>query len=76
MLAGGVMQDKELSYVQVSRAREATRIFTSVEEGGRSVQELAAKMNQSRQKALAQEMRQEYRQELQQEKERGLSLSR
>lgn len=76
VLAGGVMQDKELSYVQVSRAREATRIFTSVEEGGRSVQELAAKMNQSRQKAIAQEMREEYRQEIQQEQERKLSLSR
>jgi len=76
VLAGGVMQDKELSYVQVSRAREATRIFTSVEEGGRSVAELAAKMNQSRQKALAQEMREEYRQEMEQEQEQRLSLSR
>lgn len=72
ILAGGSMQDKELSYTQVSRAREETRIFTSVEEGGRSIQELAAKMNQSRMKALAQEQREEYGQEIEQQR----SLSR
>ena len=76
ILAGGSMQDRELSYTQVSRAREATRIFTSVEEGGRSIEELAAKMNQSRMKALAQEQREEYRQEHRQEIEQGKDLSR
>lgn len=72
VLAGGSMQDKELSYVQISRARDTTRIFTSVEEGGRSIGELAAKMNQSRMKALAQEQREEYGQAV----EQGRSLAR
>lgn len=72
VLAGGSMQDKELSYVQVSRARNATKIYTSVEEGGRSIEELAARMNQSRMKVLAQEQRQEYGQEA----EQRVSLSR
>ena len=71
VLAGGSMQDKELSYVQVSRAREATRIFTSVEEGGRTIEELAAKMNQSRVKELAQEQREEYGKDVEQRKSRS-----
>ena len=78
VLAGGSMQDRELSYTQFSRTREATRIYTSVEEGGRSIEELAQKMNQSRMKELAQEQRRdEARQaeesELQQQRRRGLS---
>ncbi len=79
VLAGGSMQDKELSYVQVSRARETTRIFTSVEEGGRSIEELAQKMNQSRMKELAQEQRRQEMpqvEELEQGQQRRRGLSR
>jgi hypothetical protein len=67
------MQDKEISYVQISRAREATRLYTSVEEAGRTIEEIAAKMNQSRVKELAQEQRQHIEPERQQERQRGLS---
>jgi Ti-type conjugative transfer relaxase TraA len=73
VLAGGWMQDKEISYVQISRAREATRLYTSVEEAGRTIEEIAAKMNQSRVKELAQEQRQHIEPERQQERQRGLS---
>lgn len=73
VLAGGWMQNKELSYVQVSRAREATRIYTSVEEAGRSITEIAAKMNQSRMKELAQEQRQVLEPLQEQRQRRGLA---
>ena len=73
VLAGGWMQNKEISYVQVSRAREATRIYTSVEEAGRSITEIAAKMNQSRMKELAQEQRQVLEPLQEQRQRRGLA---
>jgi Ti-type conjugative transfer relaxase TraA len=47
------MQDKELSYVQASRARDTTRIFTTKAEAGQELSQLAATMSQSRQKELA-----------------------
>jgi ATP-dependent exoDNAse (exonuclease V) alpha subunit len=53
ILAGGAMQDRELSYVQVSRAKELTRIYTDKVEAGDKVQELARRMSVSRQKDLA-----------------------
>lgn len=53
ILAGGSMQDRELSYVQVSRAKETTRIYTDKIEAGDQVQELARRMSVSRQKELA-----------------------
>jgi len=63
ILAGGAMQDRELSYVQVSRAKETTRIYTDKIEAGDKVQELARKMSVSRQKDLATTLTPEVRQQ-------------
>ena len=53
ILAGGSMQDKEISYVQASRSRSETRIFTDVEEAGENLARLVRQMNESRQKEMA-----------------------
>lgn len=53
VLAGGAMQDREISYVQASRAREETRIFVDRAEAGERLAELTRQMSQSRQKELA-----------------------
>lgn len=53
ILAGGSMQDKEISYVQASRSRSETRIFTDVEEAGENLTRLVRQMNASRQKEMA-----------------------
>ena len=50
------MQDKELSYVQASRARDTTRIFTTKVEAGEDLAELAQVMSRSRQKELASDL--------------------
>ena len=77
VLAGGDMQDRELSYVQLSRARGETRIYIEESELKDTVAELAARMDRSRQKDLAVEV-QEPRQERVQERaqERELTLER
>jgi conjugative relaxase-like TrwC/TraI family protein len=53
VLAGGPMQDREISYVQGSRARGDTRIFVDRAEAGEGLVELIRHMNHSRQKELA-----------------------
>ena len=55
VLAGGAMQDRELSYVQVSRARGETRIYTDQIEAGDTLSRLAKQMSHSRQKEMAQQ---------------------
>ncbi len=57
VLAGGAMQDRELSYVQASRAREVTRIFTTQVEAGDAVAQLAVEMERSRRKTMAHAIR-------------------
>jgi ATP-dependent exoDNAse (exonuclease V) alpha subunit len=52
ILAGGSMQDRELSYVQVSRAKGKTEIYTSEAEAGENLTELSRQMSKSRQKEL------------------------
>ncbi len=47
------MQDRELSYVQTSRARSQTRIFTTELEAGPELSQLSLTMNRSHQKELA-----------------------
>lgn len=47
------MQDRELSYVQTSRARNQTHIFTTELEAGPELAQLSATMNRSHQKELA-----------------------
>jgi Ti-type conjugative transfer relaxase TraA len=86
VLVGGSMQDRELSYVQMSRHRAEAQIFTSIEEAGNSLETLAEVMNRSRQKELAQEKReqgienapaanQERREEVSQERpDRGIEI--
>lgn len=50
------MQDRELSYVQGSRARGTTRLFTTEQEAGTELTRLARTMSESRQKHLATEL--------------------
>lgn len=52
VLLGGAMTDRELSYVQGSRARENTRFYADKVNGGSSIQELAEEMSISRKKDL------------------------
>lgn len=53
ILAGSIMQDRELSYVQVSRSRSQTKIFVEKAEVGDTVAELSKQMSKSRQKEIA-----------------------
>ena len=53
ILAGGSMQDREITYVQASRSRAATRIYTDAEEAGEDLTRLVRQMNTSRQKEMA-----------------------
>ncbi|MCX6378982.1 MAG: relaxase domain-containing protein [Armatimonadetes bacterium] len=53
VLAGGPMQDRELSYVQASRARGDTRFYTERSEVGDTLAHLADQMQTSRQKDIA-----------------------
>ncbi|TWU62350.1 Multifunctional conjugation protein TraI [Crateriforma conspicua] len=53
VLVGGVLTDRELSYVQGSRARGRTRFYSDVESGGATIEALADQMNRSRQKDMA-----------------------
>lgn len=53
ILAGGPMQDRELSYVQASRAREKTVFFLTRLEVGDEIATLAREMERSRQKEMA-----------------------
>lgn len=55
ILAGGQMQDRELSYVQASRARGETKIYIDQIEVGDSLARLSHQMNRSQQKELATE---------------------
>jgi ATP-dependent exoDNAse (exonuclease V) alpha subunit len=53
VLGGGDMQDRELSYVQASRARGETKIYIERSEAGNAIATLAHQMNKSRQKEMA-----------------------
>lgn len=52
VLAGGPMTDRELSYVQGSRAKGRTRFYTDRLNGGADIQQLANQMARSRAKDL------------------------
>lgn len=64
------MQDRELSYVQMSRTRGETRIYTERAEAGDTIAGLAKDMHKSRQKGLAQDVSR-YAADTYQEHERG-----
>jgi len=53
ILTDEFMQDRELSYVQASRAKSKTRIFTTRMEAGDALEELARRMAKSHEKELA-----------------------
>ena len=53
VLAGGAMQDRELSYVQASRARGDVRFFTDEMEAGEDLAQLSRQVETSRRKDLA-----------------------
>ena len=53
LLTNELMQDRELSYVQISRAKQTTILFTTEAEAGAELSSLARTMNKSRQKNLA-----------------------
>jgi len=53
ILAGGSMQDRELTYVQASRARGETRFFVDKLEAGDGLKDLSRQMKKSHQKELA-----------------------
>jgi Ti-type conjugative transfer relaxase TraA len=56
-MVGGEMDHREFSYVQMSRAREGTRIYTEKAEVGSTVAARAKEMSKSRQKVMAQDMK-------------------
>lgn len=53
VLGGGWMQDRELSYVQMSRAREETRLYVSEADAGEDLSALVSEMSRTRAKDLA-----------------------
>jgi Ti-type conjugative transfer relaxase TraA len=53
VLAGGSMQDRELSYVQISRARDNTHLYIDKLEAGENLKEMVLTMEHSRAKELA-----------------------
>ena len=53
ILAGGTMQDREMSYVQASRAKEQTKFYMTRLESGDEIAHLAREMERSRQKDMA-----------------------
>jgi len=57
VLTGSAMQDRELTYVQASRARGTTRIFATFDQ--MDTGELTKMMNKSNQKLIAQQMREQ-----------------
>ena len=64
VLAGGSMQDRELSYVQMSRSRHETKIYIEKSDAGETLTELSKQMNKSRQKEMAHTLIKEREQEL------------
>jgi ATP-dependent exoDNAse (exonuclease V) alpha subunit len=58
VLTGGVLADRELAYVQVSRAREETRLFLSEDDAGEDLAVLARTLERSHKKLLAHDVEQ------------------
>lgn len=53
VLTDETMQNRELSYVQASRAKFLTRLYTTQQEAGEDLRELIRQMNRTTQKSLA-----------------------
>lgn len=56
VLLGGPSQDRELSYVQASRARGSTRFFLDKLEAGEDLRDLCKQLERSRQKDLSHDL--------------------
>lgn len=56
VLLGGPSQDRELSYVQASRARGSTRFFLDKLDAGEELRDISKQLERSRQKDLAQDL--------------------
>ncbi len=56
VLLGEDMQDLHLSYVQASRAREVTHLFTDRDSAGDDLSDLVGRMSRERQKTLARDV--------------------
>ena len=56
VLLGGPSQDRELSYVQASRARGTTRFFLGKLDAGEDLRDVCKQMEQSRQKDLSHDL--------------------
>lgn len=56
MFLGGTMVDRELAYVQSTRAREATHLFVDRAHAGEELQDLANSISKSRAKKLAHDL--------------------
>ena len=63
VLLGTSLQDRELSYVQASRASRFTRFYVDEATAGKDLKDIIAKMSQPRQKELATELVQRLREE-------------
>lgn len=74
VLSGGEMLDRELAYVQSSRARGETRIYTDRHEAGDLIASLAKQMNKSRQKDLAVDIAADHERERERERQKSLTL--
>ncbi|MBI3411398.1 MAG: relaxase domain-containing protein [Planctomycetes bacterium] len=61
LVAGGSMQDREMSYVQVSRHVQEVRLYTDQYEAGPDLKNLARQMEKSRKKDLAHDVQREER---------------
>lgn len=61
VLAGGWMQDRQQTYVQMSRAREQSWIFASTADAGADLTELVRQMKNSRHKQLAHDVHRQER---------------
>lgn len=70
VLAGGWMQDRELSYVQMSRARELTQVFTTQAHAGEDLTELTRAMAHSRAKEISVEKERSEAEHIRQQEER------
>lgn len=64
VLAGGSMQDRESSYVQVSRSVDNTWVFATADQVGDELAALAREMERSRQKDMAHTVMRSLQQEL------------
>jgi len=67
---GGPMQDREMSYVQVSRARIETHLFVDAERAGKEHRDLTRTMEASKEQITARQVRFAVEQERLREMER------